>query len=192
MLLRLLETRPDDIAAVAFFASGWDWQAALDVVARFDNVITVRPPTPFNTLLKRYGWPTPWTLYCRSIKVSALNRAYRRFPGTTLTIGISADEKRRMKPDDRPTWYPLVEWDMSGPDCLAYCRERGFEFKIYDRLPRVSCFCCPLQGVSGLRNVYTHFPKAWQKMLDMSDSWFMGKRTLQDFDEQFSKERWLE
>ena len=35
--------------------------------------------------------------------------------------------------------YPLVEWGMTEADCLAYCKERGFDWDgLYDIFHRVS------------------------------------------------------
>lgn len=59
---------------------------------------------------------------------------------------------------------------MTEADCLRYCRERGFDWGgLYDVFRRVSCWCCPLQPLSGLRKLYTLFPELWQKLQAMDD-----------------------
>ena len=66
--------------------------------------------------------------------------------------------------------YPLVEWGMTEKDCLAYCYAKGFDWGgLYDVFRRVSCWCCPLQPLSGLRKLYTLFPELWQKLRAMDD-----------------------
>lgn len=77
-------------------------------------------------------------------------------------IGIAADETRRC----RDLRYPLVEWGMTEPDCLAYCKARGFDWGgLYDIFRRVSCWCCPLQPLSELRLLRKGFPQLWQQLL---------------------------
>lgn len=35
------------------------------------------------------------------------------------------------------------------------------EYELFDR---VSCWCCPLQGLKGLRSLYEHFPDLWKQL----------------------------
>ena len=76
-------------------------------------------------------------------------------------IGIAADEEKRAKEKN----YPLIEWGWTEADCLNYCYEKGFDwgglYKIFDR---VSCWCCPLQGLEELRKLRRHFPNLWRKL----------------------------
>ena len=63
--------------------------------------------------------------------------------------------------------YPLVEWGMTEADCLAYCRERGFDWEgLYDIFTRVSCWCCPLQSYEEMRKLRRHFPEKWKQLLE--------------------------
>ena len=59
---------------------------------------------------------------------------------------------------------------MTEADCLAYCKERGFDWEgLYDIFHRVSCWCCPLQSYDEMRKLRQHFPDLWQKLLYMDE-----------------------
>lgn len=117
---------------------------------------------------KGLSWPTHACRWCTGrMKTHVTGRYLRELRGqyTVLQyIGIAADEAHRCK----DLYYPLVTWGMTEADCLAYCRERGFDWGgLYDIFRRVSCWCCPLQPLSELRNLRTYCPDLWQKLLEM-------------------------
>lgn len=139
------------------------------------------------------GWPTPKRRWCTGVKQDALKAhllALTHREGVVLPvqqcIGFAADERERL---DGPTKrdgiyhvqrYPLVEWNVTEADALAYCKQRGFTWGgLYRLFNRVSCFCCPLQSLGNLRTLRTHFPDLWQRMLEM-ESWLppedLGRR----------------
>lgn len=92
-------------------------------------------------------------------------------------IGIAADEPKRI----RDACYPLVEWNMTEKDCLAYCYERGFRWGgLYDIFKRVSCWCCPLQSLVELRKLRRFFPDLWKQLEDWD------KRTWRQFRADYS------
>ena len=79
-----------------------------------------------------------------------------------VLVGIAADEAHRREKEFKPyKRFPLIDWGMSEADCLAYCYERGHEWRehgaatpdgtirLYDILDRVSCWCCtgPEEGL---------------------------------------------
>lgn len=81
-------------------------------------------------------------------------------------VGIAADEQHRIK--DKK--YPLVTWKMTEKDCLDYCYARGFDWGgLYRIFKRVSCWCCPLQGISETRKLYTHFADLWKRLEYLDD-----------------------
>lgn len=85
-------------------------------------------------------------------------------------VGIAADEAHRATGENR--LYPLIDWGMSEADCLAYCREKGFnwrlgEVNLYDILDRVSCWCCANHNLKELRNIYKHLPQIWGQLRAM-------------------------
>lgn len=92
-------------------------------------------------------------------------------------------------------WFPLIEWGITEASALSFCYEHGYRWQgLYEHFDRVSCFCCPLQGLSELRTLRREFPRLWQKMLDMG-SRLSGKRrrfkneaTVVDLDRRFAAE----
>lgn len=130
---------------------------------------------------KGLSWPSHTCRWCTGrLKTHVIDRYLRELRKQyTLVqyIGIAADEAHRCK----GLCYPLVEWGMTEADCLAYCRERGFDWGgLYDIFCRVSCWCCPLQPLSELRKLRTHCPDLWQKLL------YMDANTWQQFRPDYS------
>jgi hypothetical protein len=135
--------------------------------------------------------------WCTREKVDALDK---QMGMSVRYIGIAADEAPRTaaatlmsKAYERR--YPLIEWDMDEAACLAYCRERGFDWGgLYDIFWRVSCFCCPLQRIGELRNLRRHFPDLWAKMLAWDSEMgshnrgFKGYDTVHDLEARFANE----
>ena len=73
---------------------------------------------------------------------------------------------------------------MTEADCLAYCKERGFDWDgLYDIFHRVSCWCCPLQSYDELRKLRKHFPEHWEKLRDWDS------RTWRTFLKHYSVEQ---
>lgn len=73
---------------------------------------------------------------------------------------------------------------MTEADCLAYCKERGFDWDgLYDIFHRVSCWCCPLQSLEELRKLRKHFPELWEQLRDWD------KRTWRTFLKEYSVEQ---
>lgn len=71
-----------------------------------------------------------------------------------LFIGIAFDEPKRIKEHN----YPLYEWGIKEKQALEYCYSRGFDWGgLYEHFSRVSCWCCPLQSLSELRNLENFF-----------------------------------
>lgn len=112
------------------------------------------------------SFPTPLQRWCTStLKTNVINKFYtalRKERRIIEYIGIAADELKRAKEKE----YPLIEGGWTEKDCLTYCYGKGFDwdglYKIFDR---VSCWCCPLQGLDELRNLRRYFPNLWSKLL---------------------------
>lgn len=130
-----------------------------------------------------HGWAGPKLRWCTSrlktdvIKahLSGLKKDYR----LVQYVGIAADEPARVKDLN----YPLVDWGVTEEQALAYCYEKGFDFGgLYELFDRVSCWCCPLQGLAELRTLRTHFPELWQDLL----AW--DKRCWRQFRADYSVE----
>jgi len=85
-------------------------------------------------------------------------------------IGFAKGEENRMKRyvKDNTKRFPLIEWGMTEKDCLDYCKVRGFDFEnLYQYMNSTSCWCCPLQPLTALRNLYKNFPDMWKELLKM-------------------------
>lgn len=118
-----------------------------------------------------YGWPTPLRRWCTSaLKRDVIDRYFselRKSYQIVQYVGIALDEPKRIK-DDRV--YPLVGWGMTEADCLKYCYDRGFDWGgLYEIWDRVSCWCCPLQGLEDLRKLKTFRPKLWEQLKEMDE-----------------------
>ena len=83
-------------------------------------------------------------------------------------VGIAADETYRLdrKCNKRPgVRLPIVEWNMTEADCLNYCLDHGYDWGgLYEKMRRVSCWCCPLQSLAELRILYREFPTLWAQL----------------------------
>lgn len=216
MLLRLLEEnrQVDDIV---FFDTGWEFPQMLEHIERVEDFIGRKvtrlcPPKSFEWRMMYQpiirgqgkktgdvyrignGWPSMNRRWCTQEKMNVL-RKYTK--GAVQCIGIASDEIRRMQSTTFAgpnRIYPLIEWDMTEADCLAYCKDRGFDWGgLYQKFTRVSCFCCPFQRVGELRTLRREFPDLWQKMLDWDaridpNRGFRGYDTVHDLEIRFSEE----
>ena len=101
------------------------------------------------------------TTYFKTDVISRYFRDLRARYDVIEYIGIAADEPNRIK--DKK--YPLAEWGWAEAECLRYCYDKGFDWNgLYELFNRVSCWCCPLQSLNGLRNLRKHFPQLWRKL----------------------------
>lgn len=148
---------------------------------------------------KGYGFPTIVYRWCTGKKRDILARGMERYK-TTQYIGFTIDELQRMRRStirsDRKgieNRFPLIEWGWSEKDCLEYCYSKGFDWNgLYNYFDRVSCWCCPFQGLRQLRNLRKYFPELWVRLLDMQKkSWNafkMNGTTVFDLDQRFAQE----
>lgn len=112
------------------------------------------------------SWAGPRNRWCTSVlKVRVIDKylkELRKEYEIVQYIGIAADEPQRVK----EFRYPLVEWGMTEKDCLEYCYSRGYDWGgLYEWFSRVSCWCCPLQGLQELRTLRKQFPELWSQLL---------------------------
>jgi 3'-phosphoadenosine 5'-phosphosulfate sulfotransferase (PAPS reductase)/FAD synthetase len=133
---------------------------------------------------KGFSWAGPRNRWCTAmLKVRIIDKYIRDLSKeyeVIQYIGIAADEPKRV----RGLNYPLIEWGMTEADCLAYCKERGFDWDgLYDIFSRVSCWCCPLQSFDELRKLRQHFPELWERLR------YMDKHTWRTFLKNYSVEQ---
>lgn len=129
------------------------------------------------------SWAGPKNRWCTSVlKIRVIDRYLSRLQEDyeiVQYIGIAADEPGRVK----EFCYPLMEWGMTEKDCLEYCYERGYDWGgLYGLFDRVSCWCCPLQGLEGLRTLRRKFPGLWAQLLEWE------AKTWRNFRKDFSVE----
>ncbi len=114
------------------------------------------------------GWPGIKVRWCTGqLKIKLIDAEIRRLKtGKRVLdyIGIAADEAQRCK-EKR---YPLVEWGITEEKALQICYDHGFDFGgLYEKYHRASCWCCPFQRISGLRNLRKYHPQLWKRLIEM-------------------------
>lgn len=114
---------------------------------------------------KGYSWAGPRQRWCTSrLKTDIINSYMRDLEKQYEVIhyvGIAADEPKRI----RDLCYPLVDWGITEKQALEYCYGKGFDFGgLYELFDRVSCWCCPLQGLEELRLLRKNFPDLWRQL----------------------------
>lgn len=147
-----------------------------------------------------FSWPGPRQRWCTNrLKDSPREkfmRSLREKYDVLEYIGIAADETNRLdrKRNQSPNHvHPLVDWNMTEADCLKYCYDRGFDWGgLYELFQRVSCWCCPLQGLDELRMLRKHFPDLWQQLMDWDgQTWrsFRADYSVKELDIRFAFEK---
>lgn len=192
MLLMMLEKKmPVDI--ILFCDTGMEFPAMYEHLERLEQYID-RPVTRIKAeksflyyllehkpkrrttsqAVQKYGedlrgcsWPGPRMRWCTSyLKTRVINDYLKDLEKEYEIIhyvGIAADEEERVK----ALCYPLVEWGVTEKEALAYCYSKGFDFGgLYQLFDRVSCWCCPLQGLTELRNLRKYFPDLWKLLME--------------------------
>ena len=133
---------------------------------------------------KGYSWPDFKNRWCTYLlKQQLINRHLRRYNNAIEYHGITTDEAYRAdkNQDGRNIQYPLIDWKMTGQDCLNYCYDKGFRWDgLYDKFNRVSCYLCPLQRIGELKILYTHYPELWEQMKRLD------KKSIEQFNRQFT------
>lgn len=165
--------------------------------------MTERPVTKKDGT-KQQGYK--WCGRCRwgtGLKIQALREAYKKYGSDAIVeyIGIASDERERInrKRDGNKVKldYPLIEWEMTESDCLAYCHQNDWFWMeegidLYDSgLSRVSCFCCQNHRISELKFIMEKMPNTWAKLKDLQDKVgvpYRGTKTIYDFEERFNLE----
>lgn len=219
MILRLIEEKyPLDL--VLFCDTGLEFPQMYEHIEKLEKAIPVpfiklkadnsfeyyllehRPKrrNPQNPLAHNigYSWADSRNRWCTAVlKIRVIDKYLRELKKkyeVIQYIGIAADEEKRI----REYRYPLVEWGMTEKDCLEYCYEKGYDWGgLYSIFRRVSCWCCPLQPLSELRQLRKQFPILWVQLLEwQSKTWrkFKTDYSVQELDIrfQFEEERMRE
>lgn len=139
---------------------------------------------------KGYGWPDFRNRWCTALKREAFKKETKSIDAIEYH-GISYDEIERTdnNKDGRNIKYPLIDWKMTGQDCIKYCYYKGFDWDgLYEKMSRVSCYCCPLSRLNELKIVYRDYPELWNKMKELDNKSFRHFRndyTLEQLEDKF-------
>lgn len=158
-----------------------------------------------------HGWPTPVIRWCTGwMKRDVLNRhlsEIRKNYNLIQCIGLASDELKRLDRENNKQKnhrHPLVEWGWSEADCLQYCYSKGYDWDgLYRIFNRVSCWCCPLQSISELRNLWKFYPDLFDRLEGMENRLeaqgtayknanFREDWTVKQLRERFEHEAYLE
>ena len=196
---------------IIFCDTGMEFPGMYEHIAKVENYIgkkvtRLRQPYDFIYYFARYqktrgknkgkcgyGWPRIWQRWCTRIFKTELTAKYLRDVGDyKLYIGIARDEEKRHKRKRANAAHPLYDWGITEKMALQYCYDHGFYWGgLYEQFRRVSCWCCPLQGIGSLRNLRKYYPGLWQKLLEMDDMVkysFKPDRSVKDLELRFALE----
>lgn len=220
MLLMMLE-RGEPVHAVVFFDTGWEFPQIFDHLERVERetgieIVRLKPERSFNywmyerPIIARKGpmkgqvhrigngWPSWIRRWCTGIKIDALDKYRKSIGDSQQCIGFAADEKHRTETKSQKkaiARYPLIEYGVTEAEALEYCYGHGYTWGgLYNYFTRVSCFCCPLQGLAELRAIRKNYPPLWKEILRMDASipkhnrGFQGYKTAHDIERRFAAE----
>lgn len=153
---------------------------------------------------KGYGFPDFRNRWCTALKRRAFRKLLasmqynsRKSGGVNSVSndivefhGIAFDEKERTSNNaGRNIKYPLVEWQITERQALDYCYSKGLDWGgLYEKMHRVSCWCCPLSRIGELRVLHNEFPELWQELEEMDKKSFRKFRS--DYSVAELSERW--
>jgi len=219
MVLMMLENN-ETIHSIVFFNTGWEFPQMLDNINKFEKyvgmkIVRLKPKHDFTLSLfdrqiiprkkgnaVRYGngWPSPMRRWCTREKIDGIDKYIKTTPNPLVCIGMAYDESLRLhsaesKRKKYQIRYPLVEYQVTEHEALEYCYQKGFDWDgLYTKFKRVSCFCCPMQGLRELRNLRKYYPELWNQMLEWDarkperNRGFRGYKTVHDLEKRFEYE----
>lgn len=115
-----------------------------------------------------YGWCGGMCRWGTTEKLRAIDKYCK---GCHQYIGLATDEPERLERlNGTNKSSPLAEYELTEKQALAYCRERGYDWKegnidLYDILDRVSCWCCRNKNLKELANYKKYLPKYYSKLV---------------------------
>ena len=216
-MLHMMLERGEKIAAAVFFDTGWEFPQMYEHISQVENktgvkIWTLKPRMPFEYIMLHKpikqkdgstiygkGWPSFTRRWCTQNKVDALNFFAKQYRNPVQCIGIAEDELSRVRDNPRyPARYPLIEYGVTEKLALEYCLGLGYTWGgLYEHFSRVSCYCCPLQNINSLKNLWKFYPQLWQKMLyqDLQrpkhNLGFRGSKSLSELTMRFLTEEFF-
>ena len=148
---------------------------------------------------KGYSWPDFRNRWCTEVLKKSVIKKYlkEKYPTDKYIVyeyhGIALDEKHRSeKNKEKKCVYPLIEWEMTEQDCLEYCYKRKLTWEgLYEKLGRVSCWCCPLKNLKELKVICEQYPKYWEKLKEWDNKTYRRFRndyTIEELEKKFKME----
>lgn len=143
---------------------------------------------------KGYGFPRMMkNRWCTSrLKTDLIKKHLKQYEDVKMYVGIAYDEPKRLKNEI----YPLYEWKITQQQALEYCFDKGFCWDgLYKIFSRVSCWCCPMQRLKELYNLYKFYPEKWLKLKEWETQAynnFRGDHTLESLEARFKNNIWWE
>ena len=146
-----------------------------------------------------YGWPMSngASRWCTDrLKQKPISKYLGKYKneGYVEYVGFAFDEPKRIKKTGiyHNKQYPLYDWRITEAMALKYCYDHGFDWDgLYTHFNRVSCWCCPFQGIGELRNLYYFYPDLWKELLEMDSKscmQFKDRYSVLDLDSRFKNE----
>lgn len=141
-----------------------------------------------------YSWPDIRNRWCTGfLKRDVFNLHFSSAKDLVQYHGIAHDEPGRIGKNGTNIIYPLYDWGITEKQALQYCYSHGFRWGgLYEIFDRVSCWCCPLQSLRGLENLYNYFPELWDELVEMDKkSWrrFKDGYTVTQLTEKFRRKK---
>lgn len=130
----------------------------IDRIVDFTGARLIEPPGPTleDLILKYLALPNHRQRWCtRQIKVEPCARWLKKHPGTTLAVGLRADEPSRvgLYGDFAEYRYPLREWEWDVENVWSYLEQRGVEVPV-----RTDCAVCPFQRLGEWYRLWVDHP----------------------------------
>ena len=96
----------------------------------------------------------------RMIKIVPCIAYLKQHPGSTLLVGLRADEEERegMYGAHATYRFPLREWGWHRKDVLGYLKKIGVTVP-----PRTDCVCCPYQRLGEWRDLWQKHPDLYAR-----------------------------
>lgn len=175
------------IDEIVFFDSGWDWPQIYEhnkTLEKYANkrITVLKPEKSFEWWMYEKpcaigngkGWPRFNLRWCTGVMQTTIRKYLKSIEKYYNFIGVCYDEGYRLlkKPKNhfKRYKYPLIEHKIKEREAKKMCFEHGFDFGgLYKYMDSTSCWCCPLQPLRSLRNLYRFYPDLWKKLREMGD-----------------------
>lgn len=125
------------------------------------ELILPKGPSLEQLILKFMALPSNKARWCtRMIKIVPCVAYLKRHPGSTLAVGLRADEESRigLYGDFASYRYPLREWGMNEADVLKYIEDRGIKIP-----ERTDCALCPYQRIGEWYRLWKLHPEIYEQ-----------------------------